>query len=854
MRIRVLPLVNFNWIDKVVKIIFPTCVAVLLTVLTHVQALNAQEANSRGKTVILGGNCESTHELAQNHAKPSDSLRSPTQPDLSGWVDYPGYYAPRGAYGPDAANPAQASRADSLMRETETKRVIIPEPTLDDFRALATLPNLEHLEVSVPYIDPVALHLLRSSKTLKRLIIFTGSNSSHPLPTILGLPNVEVIELNVISDFVVSENSKSPEQRPPINAEEIPKDENITCLRLVGASVSNTSSLRRMKGLQFLQLNTHTLPGSEYKTLESLFLRELGIFVEKPNSQAFVSNLSACPTNRVSVINPTVEMVAALSRRVNASSIETKNIYEGVVLSADSLNKQIRLAGGLDTLKPSFLELLSLNPQTEDLVLAMDPREPTKSPLLKTMMAAGVQLPMLNRLSGVDTYPEGIDDGTADYIAKKLSHLKEVDLLLPQHHAARSLRRLCGLQELESISVSFSDFGNDSVADLLQFPHLKKLDARRTALGAAATQPLTKLPLEHLNLSYTGVSDQDSEYFEKMKQLKFLNLASTGVGDKALAAIGELRNLEELDLSHTKITGKGLSFLKKLKGLRNLNLEGTAISGLDPALFGEMSELEKLNLGSTDIKSEDIDAILRSSASELDLSRTWLGADSSLSLSKMKNLKKINLTDVATDSHMFAPQVAVMVSSNEHFTFSEKKEAWSTELQEEYSSKWKSWKSKNWNALVGKNDEAAAEPKGKDWRPSIYFCGNAAMAAADEKRNQRFFRGVGSLGKSKFNDAINAFDLCLESWQVDGSSLVHAYRGLCYLKTGNFERARIDLDRAISWEPTFSEAYAFRSELFEKLGEYDHAKSDREIALKLGYQPEFPCAISFWNARKKPRN
>jgi tetratricopeptide (TPR) repeat protein len=66
--------------------------------------------------------------------------------------------------------------------------------------------------------------------------------------------------------------------------------------------------------------------------------------------------------------------------------------------------------------------------------------------------------------------------------------------------------------------------------------------------------------------------------------------------------------------------------------------------------------------------------------------------------------------------------------------------------------------------------------------------------------------------------------------------VVNTY-GLILTRAGQLEKAKTVLDKAISLDPYFAEAYWFRHELHEKLGDIEQADKDKQVAQGYGYKP-----------------
>lgn len=93
-----------------------------------------------------------------------------------------------------------------------------------------------------------------------------------------------------------------------------------------------------------------------------------------------------------------------------------------------------------------------------------------------------------------------------------------------------------------------------------------------------------------------------------------------------------------------------------------------------------------------------------------------------------------------------------------------------------------------------------------------------------------------------YEDATRFFDaqaferalaVYLQSWSVDRHSKTAERIGLCYTTMGKFDDAMKWHDMAIAENPRRQGAYRTRAELFERLGDYDAAIRDYEMALSI---------------------
>ncbi len=72
-----------------------------------------------------------------------------------------------------------------------------------------------------------------------------------------------------------------------------------------------------------------------------------------------------------------------------------------------------------------------------------------------------------------------------------------------------------------------------------------------------------------------------------------------------------------------------------------------------------------------------------------------------------------------------------------------------------------------------------------------------------------------------------------------GQADIRAIYGLALIRNDRHEEAQRELDLVVKTDPYCADAYWFRGELYEKLGDYEKAKQDRKVATDYGYIPHF---------------
>lgn len=112
----------------------------------------------------------------------------------------------------------------------------------------------------------------------------------------------------------------------------------------------------------------------------------------------------------------------------------------------------------------------------------------------------------------------------------------------------------------------------------------------------------------YIMVTFTGKNEVTDEQIKGLqnieRQLVWLNLSHSGITDQQMEAVGKLRNLRLLYLNNTGITDTGLAHLASVTELRTLNLVGTRISDASEATLTQLKNLTNLYLYGTDVTGE----------------------------------------------------------------------------------------------------------------------------------------------------------------------------------------------------------------------------------------------------------
>eukprot|EP00808_Paulinella_micropora_P022347 g68082.t1 len=162
--------------------------------------------------------------------------------------------------------------------------------------------------------------------------------------------------------------------------------------------------------------------------------------------------------------------------------------------------------------------------------------------------------------------------------------LKRLSLLLtsPTEQRARFENVMpTNLAQLEDLEVRYYHDMNDLCFAFLRstYPYLRRLGVFGPDIHGWGLQDLAGLPIQELDLSFTGISDQHIHFLEGLP-LRKLNLAVCGgISNAGMEALRRTNcPLTDLNLAYTMVQDLGIQALQGLP-IQKLDLTGCAISG-----------------------------------------------------------------------------------------------------------------------------------------------------------------------------------------------------------------------------------------------------------------------------------
>ncbi len=236
----------------------------------------------------------------------------------------------------------------------------------------------------------------------------------------------------------------------------------------------------------------------------------------------------------------------------------------------------------------SFLESLQAQTQLESLELVNCQRF-TQANL--NQLRQFKQLKLLNLTSTL-----GLDLAVTDLsFVRSLKNLRQIWLVGYQLNGKSMLEPLGELPQLISVDVSGSGVTDQQLKPLAQAESLSFLVLSETKVGDAGLAHLEGLKnLKAISLDATRVTDRGLASLAGLSELNRLSLDSTGITDRGLVHLEQLQKLYSISLEDTEVTGAGLIHLAGLKQLSSIDLGGTQFSDAGLVHLRDLKELDWL--------------------------------------------------------------------------------------------------------------------------------------------------------------------------------------------------------------------------------------------------------------------
>lgn len=149
----------------------------------------------------------------------------------------------------------------------------------------------------------------------------------------------------------------------------------------------------------------------------------------------------------------------------------------------------------------------------------------------------------------------------------------------------------------------------DEARGVLSVPKGSKVKLKINNSASNRLECLVELPpdaIHTLDISRTGVTDEQIPHFLHFSGMRVLELAYTAISDEGAMTFSQMDHLHTLGLTHTAITNTGLRVISRLLQLRELWLNGTLIDDEGIEHVKQLSKLVLLGLSSTRVTSEGL--------------------------------------------------------------------------------------------------------------------------------------------------------------------------------------------------------------------------------------------------------
>jgi uncharacterized membrane protein len=115
-----------------------------------------------------------------------------------------------------------------------------------------------------------------------------------------------------------------------------------------------------------------------------------------------------------------------------------------------------------------------------------------------------------------------------------------------------------------------------------------------------------------LEVKYRGNGKPDLKSLQSLKkQLVWLDLSNSGIGDEDLNIVGQLENLFKLNLSKNDISNQGITALGELKNLSEINLYETKVNTVALNHLLHLPKIHKIYVWETELSPGYLDSIAK---------------------------------------------------------------------------------------------------------------------------------------------------------------------------------------------------------------------------------------------------
>jgi len=168
---------------------------------------------------------------------------------------------------------------------------------------------------------------------------------------------------------------------------------------------------------------------------------------------------------------------------------------------------------------------------------------------------------------------------------------------------------LDGPYTIDTIELTGTGVTDDDLALLAPLPKLPQLHLDGTKISDRGLAHLKNVELSKVALGETQITDAGLKHLSGQTKLRTLNLAGTRIGDEGLAHLKAATGLKGINLQGTRVTDKGVAQLAELKELTELWLDGTQVTDEALRALERCEKLHYVSLSNSAVTSEGLAAL-----------------------------------------------------------------------------------------------------------------------------------------------------------------------------------------------------------------------------------------------------
>ncbi|HEY9712782.1 MAG TPA: hypothetical protein V6C72_04895 [Chroococcales cyanobacterium] len=173
-----------------------------------------------------------------------------------------------------------------------------------------------------------------------------------------------------------------------------------------------------------------------------------------------------------------------------------------------------------------------------------------------------------------------------------LSHLS----LFTNHLTRRILPIIYAMSNLHMLEFQSLGLVNDDLKELIKLKRLRSLRACGANLSDEGMRILSEHSFSWLVLPANPKVTDKGVAFLAHEPLQTINLSGSGITDNCLPVLSRIKSLEVVELAQTKLTDKSLPYFEKLPRLQKLDLRGTLITDSGLGAFKPPTNLDFLRV------------------------------------------------------------------------------------------------------------------------------------------------------------------------------------------------------------------------------------------------------------------